>query len=227
MWLLRYRDGLSTCDLSRTMFLERSVDVDTRGLALLASLCRLAVVRKCFRARRGRAIMFSIFFHSGPGGNKCSIVTKLSRIVSCVGGLGFSCRSISCLEKLKLFDRSFLRCLDKFRFDKSVCTVPRKDIVFPERPLLGIMTPVVRTRLIRATVLAVLGRRYLVTAGTSHIICTTRKSNVVRFKLHHTRKPSTKLCKTETTIVNKYIKASGMLTNRVFSMPIVKARTRD
>lgn len=79
----------------------------------------------------------------------------------------------------------------------------------------------------RATVLGVVGRRDLVTAGTTHIYCTTGNSTVVRFNLHHTRKPSTNVFNTHTTIVNKYTNASYILANGVFSMPILKARTRD
>lgn len=201
--------------------------VQTGGLALLASLCRLAVVRKCFGGPAGRAIIFSVFCHGGPYSNNFTVYTKLRRVVRCVRGLHFSRRSVACLEDLNVFRSSFLRCLDGFEFANSVCTVPRKAIVFPERPVIGIVTPVVRTRLMRATVLGVVGRRDLVTAGTTHMYRTTGNSPVVRFNLHHTRNPSTKVFNTETTIVNKYTNASGMLANRVFGIPILKARTRS
>lgn len=161
---------------------------------LVASLCRLAVTGTLFGGKhRRQGIIFSHFCEGGPFGNNCAVITKLRRLRRFMRGFHFSRRSVGCLRDLQVFCPTFLSCLGSFHFGKSVCTMPRNAMIFPNRPLLHFRNAAARTVLLRANLSVVVGRRDLVTAGTQHIHAITPGSTLVRFNLHHTRKRSTKL----------------------------------
>lgn len=168
-----------------------------------------------------------MFFHGIPSGNNFTVVTNLRRTVRCVERLRFRSRSVRCLGDGNVFSRRFLRCLEGFGFDNSICTVPRKAPVFPGRPIVAVGTPTVRTRLIRAFLLLAVGRRALVTAGTGEVIHTTRNETMLRFNSHHTRNTGTTISNTETTCVNNYGNATYALASRLCNIPTNNAVTRS
>ncbi len=91
------------------------------GLAVLVSLCRLAVTGNIFADSVGSAMAcFSVFFQHIPSGNNCTVVTNLRRLVRCVRSLRFSSRSVRCLGSLGLFNSRFLSCLGGFGFSYSI-----------------------------------------------------------------------------------------------------------
>lgn len=204
---------------------EERVTVSRR---LLASLCRFSVTGNCCTALpRSRRTIFSIFCHGIPSGNDFIVTTKLTRIIRTLRGFRFASSSVDCLHSLGLFSTNFLSCLTGLGFSYAIQTVPRKAPIFPHRPVLAIGKPLLRYRLLRAFMLGVLGRRSLVTAGSQQVYTTTRNHTIVRFNTQQTRKPSTSIFNTETTMVNKYADASGYLTTGGFNLRTTKAVTRD
>ncbi len=71
------------------------------------------------------------------------------------------------------------------------------------------------------------GRRSLVTAGTGHVIHTTRNEPIVRFNTEHTRNGNTTCCNTHTTVVNNTSNASYVLATGSFNIGTDNAVTRD
>ncbi len=91
------------------------------GRAVLASFCRVAVTGNCLRRNvNSEATCFSVCFEGIPSNTNFTVVTKIRRLVQCLGGLGFRGRSVRCLGNGNVFYSRFVGCLRGFGFRYSI-----------------------------------------------------------------------------------------------------------
>ena len=102
----------------------------------------------------------------------------VEQLIDYIDNLHFSSDDIAYLKSLNIFDDSFLKRLETFKFTGDIDIAPEGSIVYPNVPLVKVKAPLFETQLIETALLNIIGHQMLV-ATKSHRICLQAKGDAV------------------------------------------------
>ncbi|HWC12299.1 MAG TPA: nicotinate phosphoribosyltransferase [Acidimicrobiales bacterium] len=116
--------------------------------ALLVDLYELTMVDAYRReGMAARPATFSLFVRALPPGRGYLVAAGLDDALRWLGDLHFGSDELAALERLGVFDASFLDWLGGLRFRGAVRAVPEGTVVFPHEPLLEVDAPIAEAQL--------------------------------------------------------------------------------
>ncbi len=116
--------------------------------ALLVDLYELTMVDAYRREGMAhRPATFSLFIRTMPPGRGYLVAAGLDDGLTWLEDLRFGKDEIAALERLAIFDRSFLDWLFEIRFTGTVRAVPEGTVVFAHEPILEVEAPIAEAQL--------------------------------------------------------------------------------
>ena len=116
--------------------------------ALLVDLYELTMIDAYHReGMAARPATFSLFVRNLPPGRAYLVSAGLDDALRWLEELHFGADELAALERVEIFDRSFLQWLADLRFTGSVRAVPEGTVVFPPEPMLEVQAPIAEAQL--------------------------------------------------------------------------------
>ena len=117
-------------------------------LGLLTDLYELTMARAYQAEGMDEPAVFSLFFRELPGERNFMLACGQEEAAELVTALRFPRAQVERLRELDLFDDSFLRWLEDFRFSGEIHAMPEGTPVFPGEPLLEVRAPIAEAQLL-------------------------------------------------------------------------------
>jgi nicotinate phosphoribosyltransferase len=119
-----------------------------KSLALLADLYELTMAYGYWKSGAdGKESVFHMHFRENPFGGGFTVACGLEQVIDHLRGFHFDGSDLEYLSTLKnykgkrLFNREFLRYLEKISFSCDIDAVPEGTMVFPHEPLVRVQGP--------------------------------------------------------------------------------------
>lgn len=148
-------------------------------LGLLTDLYELTMARAYHAEGMNDQAVFSLFFRELPGQRNFMLACGQEQAAELVTALSFPRAQLERLTELDLFDESFLRWLEGFRFSGDIHAMPEGTPVFPYEPLVEVRAPIAEAQLLETflmnfihleTQLASKAARMVVAAGDRPVV---------------------------------------------------------
>lgn len=148
-------------------------------LGLLTDLYELTMARAYHAEGMNDQAVFSLFFRELPGQRNFMLACGQEQAAELVTALRFPRAQLERLTQLDLFDESFLRWLEGFRFSGDIHAMPEGTPVFPYEPLVEVRAPIAEAQLLETflmnfihleTQLASKAARMVVAAGDRPVV---------------------------------------------------------
>lgn len=117
-------------------------------LGLLTDLYELTMARAYQAEGMHEQAVFSLFFRELPGERNFMLACGQEQAAELVTALRFPRAQVDRLAELDLFDDTFLRWLEDFRFSGEIHAMPEGTPVFPGEPLLEVRAPIAEAQLL-------------------------------------------------------------------------------
>nr|NIQ96607.1 nicotinate phosphoribosyltransferase [Desulfuromonadales bacterium] len=125
--------------------------------ALHTDLYELTMLAGYFdRGMHEQPAVFDLFFREPPFEGGFAVFAGLQPALDYLQQLRFSDDDLAYLEKLSIFDESFLQFLRGFQFNGRVTAPPEGTVVFPNEPLLTIEGTLAESQFVETALLNII-----------------------------------------------------------------------
>ena len=140
-----------------------------KDLTMLTDLYQLTMMNGYLRCGREKDVaVFDLFFRKNAV-ITYSVAAGLEQAIDYITHIGFTPSDIEYLRSLRLFDETFLRYLEKFRFTGDVYAVPEGTLVFPEEPIITVRAPICEAQFLETALLNVVNHATLIATKASKV----------------------------------------------------------
>jgi nicotinate phosphoribosyltransferase len=154
--------------------------------ALFTDLYELTMAASYVRERMSGPATFSLFVRKLPPGRSFLVAAGLEDVLAFLGQFRFSPRGLQYLERLGLFEASFLEFLRDLRFTGDVRAVPEGTVVFADEPLLEVTAPIVEAQLVETAVMNACHVQTVIVSKAVRSVLAASGRAVVEFGLRRT-----------------------------------------
>ena len=144
---------------------------DKRNLTMMMDLYELTMAQGYFLSEdSGRKVAFDVFYRRNPDGGGFAIFAGLEQVLQYLTGMHFEEEDISYLRSLNLFDERFLEYLRNFRFSGDVYAFPEGTVMYPNEPVLTVVSDLVEAQIVETEILAQINHQSLIATKASRIV---------------------------------------------------------
>ena len=121
-------------------------------------------------AMRNRKAAFSTFFRRVPDGGAYAVLCGIEQALEYLRDMRFEDEDVEYLRAQGKYDEEFLGWLANFRFRGEVAHVPEGEVVYPNTPLLTLVTDLPTAQLAETAILTALNHQSLVATKATRIV---------------------------------------------------------
>ena len=198
-----------------------------KDLTMLTDLYQLTMMNGYLRRGREKDVaVFDLFFRKNAV-ITYSVAAGLEQAIDYITHIGFTPSDIEYLRSLRLFDETFLRYLEKFRFTGDVYAVPEGTLVFPEEPIITVRAPICEAQFLETALLNVVNHATLIATKASKVAYAAGEDSVMEFGLRRAQGPDAGLYGARAAIIGGCSSTSNVLAGKLFDIPIAGTHTHS
>jgi nicotinate phosphoribosyltransferase len=150
-------------------------------LALFTDLYELTMLQAYFARGMQQKAVFSLFVRRLPPSRNYLLACGVETLLDELERLRFSPGDLAYLESLELFDASFLRWLEAFRFRGDIFAMREGTPFFANEPLLEVVAPIAEAQLIETLVLNQVGMQTMLASKAARVVEAAAGRRVIDF----------------------------------------------
>lgn len=191
-----------------------------KDLTMLTDLYQLTMMNGYLRCGREKDVaVFDLFFRKNAV-ITYSVAAGLEQAIDYITHIGFTPSDIEYLRSLRLFDETFLRYLEKFRFTGDVYAVPEGTLVFPEEPIITVRAPICEAQFLETALLNVVNHATLIATKASKVAYAAGEDSVMEFGLRRAQGPDAGIYGARAAMIGGCQATSNVLTGQLFGVPV-------
>lgn len=192
-----------------------------RNLSMLTDLYELTMMSGYLNENmENRIAVFDMFIRGQKGKQSYALMAGVEQLIDYIDNLHFSSDDIAYLKSLNIFDDSFLKRLETFKFTGDIDIAPEGSIVYPNVPLVKVKAPLFETQLIETALLNIIGHQMLV-ATKSHRICLQAKGDaVMEFGVRRAQGPDAGIYGGRAAVIAGCSSTSNVLCGQMFDIAV-------
>jgi nicotinate phosphoribosyltransferase len=174
----------------------------------------------------GHEAVFHHIYRTNPFGGGYVIACGLRALTEHLRDFRFTEEETAYLGTLEgsdgspLFERDFLKALERMELGVAVDAVPEGTVVFPQEPLVRVRGPVMQAQLLETAVLNFVNFQSLVATKAARVAQAARGAPVLEFGLRRAHGPDGGLGASYAAYVGGCAATSNVLAGRVFGIPV-------
>ncbi|MBQ8095327.1 MAG: nicotinate phosphoribosyltransferase [Clostridia bacterium] len=140
--------------------------------AMVMDLYELTMANGYFlnEGMRGTRVAFDVFYRRNPDGGGYTVFAGLEQIVTYLTKMHFEKEDVEYIRSLNLYDESFLKYLESFRFHGDVYAFPEGTIMYPGEPVITVVADIVEAQIVETEILAQFNHQSLIATKARRIV---------------------------------------------------------
>lgn len=165
--------------------------------------------------------VFELFFRKVPQQGAFCIAAGLEQALDFLENLQCSREEIEYLRGLRLFDESFLKYLETFRFEGDIWALPEGTAVFPQQPLVRVEAPLPQAQLVESALLNILNFQTLIATKAARVChAAGPEGQVMEFGLRRAQGPDGAMSASRAAFIGGCGATSNALAGMKFGIPV-------
>jgi nicotinate phosphoribosyltransferase len=189
--------------------------------ALFTDFYSLTMSQGYWKKQMNQRTIFEMFFRRQPFGGGFSIFAGLGTLLEKLQTFTFSQNDLAYLEGLGLFERSFLKYLETFRFSGSIWAMDEGTVIFPQEVLIRIEGGLIECQIIEGLVLNTINFQSLIATKTARVWLASDKGSIMEFGLRRAQGPDGALSASRAAFIGGAVGTSNVLAGKEFGIPVM------
>ena len=192
-----------------------------RNLTMMTDLYELTMMNGYLRYGKDKnRACFDLFYRRRGDVTAYAVAAGLEQVIEYVQNLRFTQEDIEYLRSLAIFDDAFLSYLSDFHFTGEILAVPEGTIVFPDEPILRVISPIMEAQLLETALLNIINHQTLIATKAARVVQSARGDKVLEFGLRRAQGPDAGIYGARASIIGGCQATSNVLTGQLFGVPV-------
>jgi nicotinate phosphoribosyltransferase len=203
------------------------MNVQGTNAAMLTDLYQLTMAYGYWKTGlHEREAVFHVTFRSNPFEGGYSVAAGLELAIDFLSNLRFSSDDLDYLASVPgrdgapVFDRGFLRELQRFELALDVDAVPEGTLVFPNEPLVRVRGPFLQAQLVETTLLNLINFQTLIATKAARVVHAAEGDEVIEFGLRRAQGPDGGVGASRAAWIGGCHATSNVLAGKLFGIPL-------
>lgn len=196
---------------------------EPRNITMMMDLYELTMAYGYFcagdKAQKVRA-SFDVFFRRHPDRGGFSIFAGLEQIVEYIEKMNFSPKDIEYLRSLDLFDDTFLKYLESYRFQGDIRAFREGTIMYPNEPILTVTAPIIDAQLVETALLAEINHQSLIATKTQRIVRAADGRGIFDFGARRAHNVDAAVYGARAAYIGGATSTATVLAGQLFNIPV-------
>lgn len=144
---------------------------DKRNITMMMDFYEMTMANGYFRDLDTETkVAFDVFYRQNPDGGGFAIFAGLEQVIEYLENMRFSDGDIEYFREQKLFSEDFLKYLREFRFRGSLYAFPEGTIMYPNEPIMTVVSNLIDAQLVETAILAQVNHQSLIATKARRIV---------------------------------------------------------
>ena len=192
-----------------------------KGLALLLDLYELTMAQSYFLYKRDTFATFDLFVRELPRNRAYLVACGLEDVLNYIRGLKFSRQDLDYLSRQRLFSKSFLGYLGRFRFKGDIWAIEEGEIFFANEPIIRVTAPIIEAQIIESFLLNTINLQTMIASKASRVVSAAGTKGVYDFSLRRTHGQDAAIKVGRSSYICGFRGTSNVLSAKLYKIPAV------
>jgi len=174
-----------------------------------------------FNQKSDEIMVFDMFYRKNPNNGGYAIVCGINEVIDYVENLKFTKEDIDYLRKQNIFNESFLKYLENFKFEGEIYAVEEGSIMFPNEPIIRVKAKAMQAQFVETAILCIVNFQTLIATKASRICYSAMGDDVMEFGLRRAQGPDAGLYGAKAAVIGGCIGTSNVLAGKMFDVPVL------
>ena len=174
-----------------------------------------------FNQKSDEIMVFDMFYRKNPNNGGYTIVCGINEVIDYVENLKFTKEDIDYLRKQNIFNESFLKYLENFKFEGEIYAVEEGSIMFPNEPIIRVKAKAMQAQFVETAILCIVNFQTLIATKASRICYSAMGDDVMEFGLRRAQGPDAGLYGAKAAVIGGCIGTSNVLAGKMFDVPVL------
>ncbi len=174
-----------------------------------------------FNQKSDEIMVFDMFYRKNPNNGGYTIVCGINEVIDYVENLKFTKEDIDYLRKQNIFNESFLKYLEDFKFEGEIYAVEEGSIMFPNEPIIRVKAKAMQAQFVETAILCIVNFQTLIATKASRICYSAMGDDVMEFGLRRAQGPDAGLYGAKAAVIGGCIGTSNVLAGKMFDVPVL------
>lgn len=161
---------------------------------------------------------FDMFYRKNPFGNGFSVFCGLNELIDYIQNLKFEKDDIEYLRSLGTFKEEFLEYLQSFRFSGDIYSFIEGSVVFPNEPIIKVISKIGEAQLIEAALLSIVNHNILIATKAHRIVYAAGTKPVMEFGLRRSQNVDAGYFGSRASVIAGCVGTSNVLSAKDFNL---------
>ena len=161
---------------------------------------------------------YDMFYRKNPYGNGFRVFCGLNELIDYIKNLKFEKEDIDYLRSLGAFKEEFLKYLSEFKFTGDVYSFIEGSIVFPNEPIIKIISKIGEAQLIEAALLSIVNHNILIATKAQRIVYAAGGQPVMEFGLRRSQNVDAGYFGSRASVIAGCVGTSNVLSAKDFNL---------
>lgn len=174
-----------------------------------------------FNQKSDEIMVFDMFYRKNPNNGGYTIVCGINEVIDYVENLKFTKEDIDYLRKQNIFNESFLKYLEDFKFEGEIYAVEEGSIMFPNEPIIRVKAKAMQAQFVETAILCIVNFQTLIATKASRICYSAMGDDIMEFGLRRAQGPDAGLYGAKAAVIGGCIGTSNVLAGKMFDVPVL------
>jgi nicotinate phosphoribosyltransferase len=198
-----------------------------QSLCLLTDLYELTMAYGYWKSGADKKeAVFHLFFRENPFKGGFTIACGLAYVIDFLKNFKFHSSDLAYLESLKgndkkpLFEKKFLKYLERLKFECDVYAIPEGTVVFPYEPLIRVQGPILQAQILETALLNMINFQSLIATKAARIRLAAKEDSILEFGLRRAQGIDGALAAARAAYIGGADATSNVLAGKLFKIPV-------
>lgn len=195
---------------------------DHRNASMLIDLYELTMAYGYFNENKtDTRAAFDLFFRKVPDNGGFAIFAGLEQVLDLIKNMHFTDEDITYFRSLHLFSEKFLDYLKDFRFTGDIFAFAEGTVIYPNEPVMTIITPIIEAQLIETLVLNQINHQSLIATKANRIVRAAQGRSVSDMGARRAHNIDAALYGARAAYIGGIASTATVLAGQTFGIPTV------
>jgi len=198
-----------------------------QSLALLTDLYQLTMAYGYWKSGTDKKeAVFHLFFRENPFKGGFTVACGLAYVIDFLKNFKFLSKDLAYLKSLKgndgkpIFEKKFLKHLERLKFECDVDAIPEGTVVFPHEPLLRVQGPILQAQILETALLNMINFQSLIATKAARMRLAAKEDSILEFGLRRAQGIDGALAAARAAYIGGADATSNVLAGKMFKIPV-------
>ncbi|MGM0417596.1 MAG: nicotinate phosphoribosyltransferase [Thermodesulfobacteriota bacterium] len=186
---------------------------------LFTDLYELTMMAGYHKKNMNKEASFSLYIRPENTRNYF-VFAGLETVLNCIENLKFSFDEINYLKSLNLFEDSFLKMLENFRFTGDIHAMEEGTLFFGNEPVLEVTAPIIEAQLLETMIVNTINFETMIATKAARCVHSAGNKPLADFSLRRTHGSDAGIKTARSAYIGGFSATSNVLAGKMFNIPV-------